>query len=513
MENSVLTAEQGRRKIIIISAVIALAALVIGIALALILPALRARRVDYFNDDLGRYIDISREAYLNYSLIIDRVPPSDAEIDELIMRKQVKHRELDGLGQYKTEGEFGVGDLVLLRYYAYTDKGAISGGSTLGSELVEYTVGAGFYLMSSAVIGLDSSIVGERMEDYSMSLGTAGTVADGVIVYLSYEMLGADGITTVNSERLDLSNPTVDEKMGAGFSAFLVGRPVGEVIKDTLTTTRDGESVTYYAVKVSATARQPLVAVGSLPFDHYDREIASKNIYFDLYIERYVDYKVPALDDEFISEGLGYSSFLDDYEGDDLVSRYKSYLRTELDADYERRREKLIDDLLWEHLLSAVSVKKLPKNDVNDVYDAYYDEMLYQHESLGQGYSIGEFARMYMGLDASADWQACLVAEAERAITEKLLFFYIIRREGWIPEGEVLDEYYESAVTLYVNAALEASGITRESFDTEDEYNTIVSEVRMGIIADFGEEYFIEVAYSDYGTERLIEVATRARED
>ena len=181
---------------------------------------------------------------------------------------------------------------------------------------------------------------------------------------------------------------------------------------------------------------------------------------------------------------------------------------SELMAEYESRRRALIEDLIWERLISSAKVKRLPKNDVNDIYDSYYEEIVYQHETIGQGYSIGEFARVYIGLDASEDWQAYLVRQAEAAVTEKLLFFYIIRSEGWCPTGDTLDEYYDKAADVYVNAALEASGISPEDYEDKAEYNKIVAEVKAGIISDFGSDYFYEIAYSEYGWERLLENIT-----
>ena len=111
---------------------------------------------------------------------------------------------------------------------------------------------------------------------------------------------------------------------------------------------------------------------------------------------------------------------------------------------------------------------------------------------------------MYIGLDASEDWQAYLLREAEAAVAEKLLFFYIIRAEGWVPEGEALDEYYERAVKAHLTAALEASDIRAEDFDTAEEYNNLVADVRSGLVKDFGEAYFTEIAYSEYGMEKIL---------
>lgn len=505
MEKKILNTEERRRRIIIISAAVALVSLVVGIALALIIPSILSSRVDYLNDDLSKYIAIDRESYIDYTLTVRLSEPSELEISELLMRKQVKYRTLSGLGQYKTEGEIGVGDLILLKYYAYTDDGPISGASSLAEDFIEYNVGAGFYIMNSAVTGLDEDIVGKRLEDISTTLGTAGTVKDGQVVYLSYEITDGTEVVSHVGERIDLSDPNIDSYMGAGFRELIVGQSVGSVSKEVLRTTLDEKSVTYYAVKVDAVANSPFVASGRLPFDYYNDTLASKTVYFDLYIEKYIDYTVPELNDEFVSEKLGYSSFLDDYDGEALLDRYKDYLMKELVKEYESRREELTEELLWEHLLSSATVKRLPKNDVNDIYDTYYGEIVYQHESLGQGYSIGEFARMYIGLDASEDWQAYLLRQAEAAVTEKLLFFYIIRAEGWVPEGELLDEYYDKEVTSHLTAALEASDIRAEDYEDRAEYDELVAEVRAGLINDLGEAYFTELAYTDYGMEKLRE--------
>ena len=504
MEKREPFAEEKRRKIIIISAVVALFALVVGILFAIIIPNLLSRRVDYLNDDLGKYISIDRESYIDYNLKVTLGEPSEAELSELLMRQQVKYRTLSGLGQYSTEGEIGVGDLLIMRYYVYTEDGAINGTSNITAGAAEYNVGAGFYIMNSAVTGLDTGLIGKRIEDIRANVGTAGTVADGQIVYLSYELTDGFEVISHVGERIDLSDPDIDSYMGQGFRDYLVGQPVGSAAKESLTTERDGKSVTYYAVKVDAVGNSPFVVSGRLPFDYYNDTLASKTVYFDLYIDKLIDYTVPELSDEFVTKKLGYSSFLDDFEGETVLDRYKTYLMTELSEEYEKRRNALIEDLLWEHLISSATLKKLPRNDVNDIYDGYYEEIVYQHESYGQEYSIGEFARLYIGLDASEDWQAYLLREAEAAVAEKLLFFYIIRAEGWVPEGEALDEYYERAVKAHLTAALEASDIRAEDFDTAEEYNNLVADVRSGLVKDFGEAYFTEIAYSEYGMEKIL---------
>ena len=342
MEKREPFAEEKRRKIIIISAVVALFALVVGILFAIIIPNLLSRRVDYLNDDLGKYISIDRESYIDYNLKVTLGEPSEAELSELLMRQQVKYRTLSGLGQYSTEGEIGVGDLLIMRYYVYTEDGAINGTSNITAGAAEYNVGAGFYIMNSAVTGLDTGLIGKRIEDIRANVGTAGTVADGQIVYLSYELTDGFEVISHVGERIDLSDPDIDSYMGQGFRDYLVGQPVGSAAKESLTTERDGKSVTYYAVKVDAVGNSPFVVSGRLPFDYYNDTLASKTVYFDLYIDKLIDYTVPELSDEFVTKKLGYSSFLDDFEGETVLDRYKTYLMTELSEEYEKRRNALI---------------------------------------------------------------------------------------------------------------------------------------------------------------------------
>ena len=487
--------------------VIAAALLVVGIALALLIPYFVGRRVDYLRDDLSKYISIPEEKYGEFTLNIKIAPPKEFEIDELIMAEQIKYKTLSGLGEYQREGEIGVGDLLLLRYYAFTEDGAVAGASNLLGESEDYTVGAGFYLMGDRIVGLDQGILGKRVEGYS-NIGTAGVVSDGCVVYISYEMTDGESITTVKDARIDLSDSALDEKMGEGFREYLIGKTVGATSTERLTVTLGGASVTYYAVKISATGL-PLTVEGLLPYDYSDPSMAGETVSFDLYIDKIVDYNVPTVDEEFITHKLGLKDKLESgYSEGTLYEKYRLYLEEQLHQEYLELKAILTEEALWQYLSSSATVIKLPKNEVEAQYDSYYSELRFEYESLGGSMALGEFARIYLGLSESADWEGYLRSISEESVKQKLVFFYVIRESGLIPSGDALTECREDALENYITSELLSLGVDESDFKTKEEYAEYRAGIKAELIESLGEEYFDELAYSVWGVEKLLERAT-----
>ncbi len=499
-----------RKKLIIISALSLAVLLVIGLAVTLAIVLNKSVFVDYLNDDLSKYVYISKDKYTDIPIDIDIKAPDNMDVEIEIMKKQVGFASLVGDGAYKTRGTLGVGDKVQVYYLGYllSDNGERSyfdGGCNFADNApYNLVLGSGAF-----IAGFEYDIIGKRAEDYpSLERITSGAVAAGQVVYVSGGRREADGtLTTYNNVRLELGE-SADKIMGVGFTDAVLGKPIGEDLSN-IKTAVDGESLTFVSLKVNFATEceeNPLTVRAYFPTNYGEESLAGKTAYFDVYIQRYVDYEVPEFNDGFITESLKIKSeALDEYEGSTLAEKYKNAVMSDLTEQYQEERAYLIESAVWNYLAENTEIKKLPEDEVDRQYDIYHSELTSLYEYYGTGYtSLGDFIRAWYGLSQSADWQKFLRSEAEGAVAEKLIFYYIIRDAGYLPSDAEYQRLFDAAVDAELEAELAKEGCDREDYATDEAYEAAVSAIRRGLIADRGEGHFADTVYYDYGFERIL---------
>ena len=493
-----------RKRLVIILAAVAALAIVAGVCVWIVL-ALSGRRVDYINDDLSEYVSISPEDYKNFEIKIKITEPGESHVEAVIMSEQERFKTLVGLGRYKTDGEIGIGDELVVRTVCYTKSGAVLSDKELLLDGYTYAVGEGFLLHGSHLVGIDSGLVGKAVENIASAPKT-DVVTDADVVYISYK-LGRGGSTEdFDAVRIDLSNADVDQVFGEGFRDLLIGSSIG-VELDSLITEVGSDTLTYSEIKILAAADGALTLSSELPYDYSDRTLACEEVFVDFYIEKFVDYSVPDLDDAFVKDKLGLEETLADVEGETLTERYRTYLSEQLSAEYESARKELIEEAVWEKLRESVTVKKLPRAEVEERYEAFLNNLLSEYEEYSSAMTLDAFAAYYYDLDGT-DLETYLNAEAELAVTEKLTFYYVIRAEGWLPDADAYSHLYGEAVDELLEPYLTLKGCDRSDYATDEEYESAKDTYRREIIELRGEDYFIDWVYLEYGLDRILETVT-----
>ncbi len=520
-EHKLIQAEN--KKKIIIAAIVGGAALLIGVAIALIVIFAKPKRVDYLSSDLSKYVYISPNDYKNFSVSASIREPDDSDLRYEITKQLYKYYKRDGDGAYKTEGVLGVADKAYIYYIGYELDGNgnklpfDNGSNFLGGETYELQLGS-----NSFISGFEQGMIdaGEPIESYpAFSKITTGNVKDTQVIYIKYSVIGDDGkITYEDYCRLDLKGD-VDALMGEGFKAGVVGMEIGkepDSSKPTVTVKKDGKDLNYYSLKVlfateceNDETNPPMTVTAHFPYNYQSADMRGKTVYFDIYTEKYVDYTVPEFNDAFIKDELKLEETLADYEGATLVEKWKTFAAKSLADAYEEERDALIESAVWTHLLEHTEVKKYPKKNVEDWYNQYYTELEEVYEYYQSEFSsFAEFAREYYGLSSSADWEKYITVQAEESVAQQMMFYYIIREEGWLPSSAEFDKLYEEAVLDQLEYELEMAGCKREEYASDAAYNAAVAAIKKSMLASLGKDHFVDLVYYEYGMERLLEHVT-----
>ncbi len=507
--------------IIIIAAVVALS-LIAAVAIGIIASANDGKWIDYMNDDLSKYISIDEDDYKNFPVTTPLLPaPTEAdvirEVNKLLTAHKSDEPEFNGaamLGEVLT-----IGDVLNLWYSGYVIEDGVrkeiaNTSNYTSTEAHKLELGAGTFIPSleDALIGLQLQPTPfEKIKD-----GTVTIAADDVI-YLSYSAFHPDGsYTTQRSERIDLGADYIDTLYGAGFRDMFVGKNVtfGEEFSSAFTCRIPGEEVDtgYYKVSIDFITRcedKALTIPVTFPLDYSEKSLRGKTVLFDVFAYSAVIYETPEWTDSFITETLKLSADeLAEYAGETLTERYESRIMKELTESTDEANSRLIEEDMWAHYKSKVNVKRLPENEVTEVYQQYYDEALayYQYYSSSYG-TVDAAARAYFGLSSNDDWREYITERAEDVIIEKLIFYYILQAENLIPSDEEYERIYNENIEEYFEYYKKLYENELAACKTDEEREAKLAEIKREMLEYYGEEYFEENAYYQYAIYIMISYA------
>lgn len=499
--------------LIIVSAAVA-AVLVVGFIIGLVYNINLHKSVDFMKDDLSKYLYIAESDYKNYP-----VEAVLGELDEGDLASRINKL----LVQHKGEAKFGgaavknypvtLGDVVNLYYRGYTvdEKGIqhdVANASNLtDAKPYELEIGSG-----SFIPGFEETLIGMSMQATSFKAITEGEVMPGDVIYLSYEAFLPDGTTTKRTaERIDLALPSTNDIYGEGFSKFFLGKTVGTKISDSCSfrTAGAGVDTTYFNLVVEQVTRCEDMAdqiVLTFPEDYKEAALRGVEVTFDIFMSTAVIYDTPEWNDSFIVEKLKESAeSLAGYEGASLTEKYEKKLIEELELEIVETNKALIEEEMWKHYRSKAVFKKLPQNEVDKIYQEYFNEVKNQYSVYGAGYdSLNAFAKSYFGLSEFDNWRDYITKKAEDVIKEKLIFYYVMRAENLIPSEAEYNRVYDENISEYMKYYETLYEEELKACKTEEERQAKLEEIKQDMIAYYGEEYFEENVYYQYALDFMI---------
>ena len=517
---------KNKKLIIITVAAIALLAIIAGTVIGVIVGF---RNVNYLKGNLSKFISLSEEDYKNFPVESPLREYTEGDLERAITAIIVKNKNKTAL--YNSNDTRNIpltlGDVVKIYYRGYTvdENGRevdFEGGSNFSlPEPSQLELGSG-----SFVPGFEEALLGKMpKETPEFKLVTTGEVLDGDVIYMTYVAAYPDGKSkVVTDERINLADPDIDKIYGEGFKNYIIGwtselgtsapQKIGESIKGRAFPYDENGDVAYADMRISRVTRfenldNVLTVEVTFPVDYSETSLRGKKAFFDVYMDTAKIYDTPELTDSFITETLKISAeTLAEYEGATLIEKYRSYVKdTEVIPAIKKANNALIEEAMWKHYKEKTTVKRLPKNEVNSFYDDIYAELEAFYQENGETYGdLDSTAVVYFGLEANADWRAHATSIAEDAVTEKIIFYYVARREGFILKGEALDSEIEREYNEHLEYYMEYH---KEKFEglTDKEYQEKLISLKSYLNSYYGEKYFEECAIYAYGIEKIIEFA------
>ena len=514
------------RIFLIVFAAVALVGILTSLVFALIPTFKKDKSLDYLKSDLSKYVYVPYDLYTGYTVTVDLPTVSDRDVEYEILKLLCTHKVTPETPVVNLPGvTVGAGDIANVYYRGYTlgedgTKNYFDGGCNFNDSIYALEIGSGTFIP-----GFEYNLVGKNQKDYAtMTKITEGNTQPGDMVYLTYSVYYADGQASLSKSALvDLSDPNLDEKWGAGFSryfskvsGFTIGEQFatggGEDIKLTVSTIKDttGDDI-YFDMSISSAYRiskdvEPLVVEAYFPYNYGDEALDGKTAYFEVYIKSVKDYEELEFNDEFITEKVKMTAEeLASYDGENLAAKYKSYLKSTLEEKYQEDVRNVTESQFWKSVIAGSTFYKLPEKEVESAYNSYVSEIQYTYANGYSSYysSLDEFARAYLELSSGADWKATLRQDAEYSIKQKLAFYYIIREEKFIPNDAQYQELYDELFGEYLQEYLDYYGITEESENYELKLDTAKKE----ILSTYGESYWRESVYYEFAIYKILDRA------
>ena len=372
------------------------------------------KQIDYIETDLSKYVTLSKSDYIDFPAEITVPQPSEEihvnnEIAKLLYSYRIP---VDGDQAYKRNITISAGDKVSLYYRGYylNDEGKrvyFDGGCNFNSESSKLEIGS-----STTIPGFESGLIGKNQKDYAtFDKLTEGNVEKGDIIYITYSATRGDGTEEKSKKAMvDLSDPDLDEKWGVGFKKYWeentvkLGEKVEKIVVESI---KDGAKQDLYlditpveAYRIDNSEKEILEVNAMFPANYSNNpDLSGKSVKFEMFIIAAIDYTVPEFDEKFITEKLEVKAEdLADYEGDDIVAKYKNKILTDLTEEYEQAVEDSVSAIFWEYIVKTAKFKSLPQGDVN----TYYKNIVAQIESAHTNYedtypTLDSFARAYLG--------------------------------------------------------------------------------------------------------------------
>lgn len=510
-------AENNKKKltVIIVAAVLVVAILVMaGVGVAMMVR--QQHRFDYMTDNIASYITFEGN-YKDITLDISIDNVTESDIDEYIAQELVKNKnktpKYSGAGV--TNRPITLGDVAYIYYRGYevVDGREVDfdGGCNFSSATPhELEIGSGGFIP-----GFELGLVGKNPKEHTKLVkSTTGLVDDGKVIYMTYSAMYPGGESSVAKRaRVDLAGD-VDAVWGAGFEEYIIKKEVGKKLTEGVTCKLESGDVIYYDITVEyevESEENPVVVTAYFPYDYQEESLRCKEVFFDVYIDYVVIYDTPELDDKFITETLKISAdSLAECEGETLAEKYRSSVKNELYAEYEKEYNKLVEDSLWAQLAKKTTVKSYPASAVSKVYDEYYSDLKLKYENYKNTYSsIESFAAAYFEITDGTNYRAYITKKSKEVVKEKLIFYYIARTENLLPTEDEKNAIIEDTLKEYMSYYLENdANYARDKFDSDEAYNDAVAKLRADLLKYYGQEYFDEIAYFQVASEKIMDNVT-----
>ncbi len=407
---------------------------------------------NYKTEDLSRYVTLG--AYKNLALEVKMPEKVDDEAVETELKKLLESSATTKLAEDDYAAKDG--DTVNIDYAGKIDGEAFDGGTAEGQDLV---LGSDSY-----IDGFEDGLIGKKKGD------TATLNLTFPDPYTSNTDLSGKAVVfevTVNSVSVpayaydkELAEGTLTEKDDAltvTFSATVGGEKFEGSEGESVSSERLPAAVQEKLVGVKIGEEQKITV--TLPEDFADANAAGKSAEYAVTVTKASREIVTAeITDELVAAETEYET----------AAKAKEALKEKLEEAYEQNATKAKYSTLWKAILDNAEVKSYPssalKEAVQKNYD-YYDSIAGLYYKL----SLREYVKSTGYASLSEFREKVCVPAAEAAIKEKLVFYSLIKAEGW----EVSDEDLAAKVEKLYAEESQEDYPTLEDFDAVVDHDAV----------------------------------------
>ena len=290
---------------LIVFGAVALVGIVASIVVGIVANTRADARIDYLNDNLGKYIYVAESDYRDFEVDINLDPVDEVDVESALLQMLAKNKSEEPKynGIYVKNQTVNPGDVLYIYYRGYTvtedgKKVDFDGGCNFSGEASELEIGSG-----SFIPGFELNLVGKNPKNYGTFTKqvSTGVIGGADKVFVSYTRQLNDGTVMAKACKvvdLSLGRETIDTQFGTGFYNNIVGKQYGTAL-NTFTVETDNGNEKFGDVTVyRATNASDLISITYSAFN-FDGTVAQGKTAL-------IDLTDPELDNKF---GIGFADF------------------------------------------------------------------------------------------------------------------------------------------------------------------------------------------------------------
>ena len=241
---------------LIVFGAVALVGILASIIIGIVANTRANTRIDYINDNLGKYIYVAENDYRGFEVDIDIDPVDSIDVENALLQALAKNKSKDPKynGIYLKNQTVHPGDVLHIYYRGYTvdengKKVDFDGGCNFSGEASELEIGSGNFIP-----GFELNLLGKNPKNYGTFTKhvSTGVISESDKVFISYVRELNDGTVMANvCKVVDLSagREMLDKTYGTGFYNNIVGKQYGSALS-TFTVETDNGNEKFKSVTV-----------------------------------------------------------------------------------------------------------------------------------------------------------------------------------------------------------------------------------------------------------------------
>lgn len=199
---------------------------------------------------------------------------------------------------------------------------------------------------------------------------------------------------------------------------------------------------------------EPFALNVTFPESYQATDLAGKQVVFEICIEYIIEYNIPAYDETFITDALGFVA-----ETNDVKNEFEAYTTEMIKLQLDSNAKNEVLNVLWDNVLAQAKILVYPEEEIEHYYNSYLQqyEFAYQQYVTYKSYydsylgynadTLDEFVWASLGLAEGTDWKAETREMCKIDVAQNLVFHQIAKQENLV----ITDADYQESIQYYVD--------------------------------------------------------------